>query len=68
MRFFSIIMRSLNPVYTEMEGWNEDISGIRDFDTLPAELINYIEFIEKQTGIPITLVSVGPGRNATIFR
>jgi adenylosuccinate synthase len=58
----------LNPVYTEMEGWNEDISVIRDFDTLPAELINYIEFIEKQTGIPITLVSVGPGRNSTIFR
>lgn len=58
----------IEPVYTELEGWDENISGIREFRALPEKLINYIEFIEKQTAIPITLVSVGPGRNSTIFR
>lgn len=56
------------PVYTEMPGWQEDISYIREFDKLPLNLKNYIKFIEDQTGIPITLVSVGPDREETIFR
>jgi adenylosuccinate synthase len=58
----------IDPVYTEMEGWDEDISGIRNFGALPDNLRHYIEFIENQTGIPIKVVSVGPDRNSTIFR
>jgi adenylosuccinate synthase len=58
----------IEPVYTDMNGWPEDISGIREFNRLPEALKNYIEFIEKQTGIPVTLVSVGPDRTETIFR
>jgi adenylosuccinate synthase len=58
----------VDPVYTELEGWNEDISGIREFTVLPKNLKHYIEFIEKQTDIPVTIVSVGPDRNSTIFR
>lgn len=58
----------IEPVYTEMAGWNEDITGIKNFNDLPQNHRNYIEFIENQTGIPVTLVSVGPDRNATIFR
>jgi adenylosuccinate synthase len=58
----------IEPVYTEMPGWKEDISKITDFDKLPVELTNYIRFIENQTGIPVTIVSVGPDRNETIFR
>lgn len=59
---------SVEPVYTELPGWKEDISGIRSFERLPRELTGYIDFIEKQTGIPVTMISVGPDRNATIFR
>ncbi len=55
-------------VYEEFAGWNEDISQIRDFSQLPVNLRRYIEYIEKETGIPVSLVSVGPGRNETIFR
>jgi adenylosuccinate synthase len=51
-----------------MSGWQEDISGIREFNLLPDALKIYIEFIEKQTGIPVTMVSVGPDRTETIFR
>lgn len=58
----------IEPVYTELPGWNEDISAIRDYSKLPAALKGYIEFIEKQTGVPVTMVSVGPDREETIFR
>jgi adenylosuccinate synthase len=58
----------IEPVYTEMPGWKEDISRITEFNKLPVELINYISYIEKQTGIPVSIVSVGPDRNETIFR
>ncbi|HKK43203.1 MAG TPA: adenylosuccinate synthase, partial [Bacteroidales bacterium] len=57
-----------NPVYTELKGWNSDISGIRNYNDLPDALKNYIRFIEKETGVPVTMVSVGPDRSETIFR
>ena len=58
----------IEPVYTELPGWKEDISGIREFDKLPESLKKFIAFIEKQTGVPITMVSVGADREETIFR
>jgi adenylosuccinate synthase len=58
----------IEPVYTDLPGWNENISGVKKFKDLPETLKYYIEFIEKQTGIPVTMVSVGPDRNQTIFR
>lgn len=58
----------IEPVYSEMPGWSEDITGIRKYNELPVNLKNYVEFIEGQTGIPVTIVSVGPDRNSTIFR
>jgi adenylosuccinate synthase len=58
----------IEPIFTELEGWEEDISGYRNFDDLPVALKIFIEFIEKQTGVPVTMVSVGPDREETIFR
>jgi adenylosuccinate synthase len=58
----------VEPIYTELRGWEEDISGVRKFDDLPDALKEYIEFIEQHTGIPVTMVSVGPDREETIFR
>ncbi|HOO99068.1 MAG TPA: adenylosuccinate synthase [Bacteroidales bacterium] len=58
----------VEPVYTELPGWKENISGIREFSLLPVNLRNYIRFIEDQTGVPVTLVSVGPDRDETILR
>jgi adenylosuccinate synthase len=59
---------AVEPVFTEFEGWEEDITGFREFEELPAALRKYIEFIEKETGVPVTMVSVGPDRKETIFR
>jgi adenylosuccinate synthase len=58
----------IEPVYTEMEGWNDDISTVREYGKLPASLQHYISYLEKETGVPVTMVSVGPDREETIFR
>jgi adenylosuccinate synthase len=59
---------NIRPVYREFKGWNENISELKEYTKLPDSLKTYIGFIEKQTGVPITMVSVGPDRKETIFR
>ena len=56
------------PVYREFPGWKTDLSGIRDYDTLPAAFREYVRFIEAETGCPISIISVGPDRDAVILR
>ena len=55
------------PVYEFMPGWDEDITGIRDYDKLPVNCQNYLKFIEDYTGTRISLVSVGPDRENNII-
>jgi adenylosuccinate synthase len=54
--------------YIEFPGWKCDITGCNRWEELPAELKDYINYIEKETGVPVTIVSVGPDRSATIYR
>lgn len=56
------------PVYEEMDGWSEDISGIREFDKLPENCKKYIERIEELCGVKIATVGVGPDREQNIVR
>ncbi len=56
------------PIYTELKGWNSDIRGIMDYNQLPDEAKAYIEFIEKELGIKISMVSNGPKRSEILFR
>lgn len=58
----------LTPVYTELPGWNEDLTGVKSPDELPASLHAYIDFIEKYIGVPVSVVSVGPDRTQTLMR
>ncbi|MGL5020601.1 MAG: adenylosuccinate synthase [Mycoplasmatales bacterium] len=54
--------------YIELPGWIEDISGCESYDQLPQNAKNYIETIEKELELPISIVSVGPNRIQTIVR
>ncbi|NIJ44720.1 adenylosuccinate synthase [Wenyingzhuangia heitensis] len=65
---YNIEPENVKPIYTEIPGWKEDLTGMTSEDQLPAALNNYIDFIEKETGIKITIVSVGPDRKQTIER
>ncbi|MEC5394339.1 adenylosuccinate synthase [Bergeyella sp. RCAD1439] len=56
------------PIYEELEGWDEDITKVRSYDELPVNAKKYIEFIEKYLGINVYLVSVGPERSQNIIR
>lgn len=56
------------PVYEVLPGWSCDISGIKEYDKLPENCRKYIEFIEKELGVPITMVSNGPKRTDIIYR
>ncbi len=58
---------NVTPVYIDLPGWETDITGIKSQDEFPEELNNYINFIEEEVGIPISIVSVGPNRDQTVF-
>jgi adenylosuccinate synthase len=55
------------PVYKTFEGWSEDISNITQYDKLPKQAKEYLEFIEEFIEVPITFISVGPERNQNII-
>ncbi len=65
---FSIEEENVQPIYTECKGWKADLTGMTTYESLPLELKNYIEFIEKELEVPIKIVSVGPDRKQTIMR
>ena len=56
------------PVYTELKGWHTDIRGIDSYDKLPAEAKAYVEFVEKEIGVHISMVSNGPKREEILYR
>jgi adenylosuccinate synthase len=64
---FDIDPRYVQPVYTELPGWNEDLTGIRNANEIPQNLQDYIRFIENALEVPVTIVSVGPDREQTIL-
>lgn len=65
---YNIEPENVSPVFVEMKGWNDDLTGMTTYDELPTELKEYIEFIEKELEVPIKVVSVGPDRKQTIMK
>ncbi|WP_262732642.1 adenylosuccinate synthase [Gaetbulibacter sp. NE] len=65
---FNIEEKNVTPVYTEFDGWNEDLTEMTEASQMPKQLNNYIAFLEKELELPITIVSVGPDRKQTIVR
>jgi adenylosuccinate synthase len=56
------------PVYAEMPGWKEDLTNVRSFSDLPKNARDYVDFLETQVGVPISIVSVGAGDKDVIDR
>lgn len=63
---YNIDPKYIKPITTTVKGWNKDLTSIHEKGKLPAELMEYVRFIEKATGTPISIVSVGPDRKQTI--
>jgi adenylosuccinate synthase len=62
------ILHKCSPVYTEMEGWKQDITAVKNFEDLPIQAQRYVEKIEGLLRVPVSMISVGPERNQIIIR
>jgi adenylosuccinate synthase len=62
------LLERCEPEYETLPGWTETLSGIRDASKLPKRVMEYIELIEREVGVPIEIVSVGPEPEATMTR
>ena len=64
----TVQLEKAKPVLKVFKGWKSDIRGIKNYDELPQECKDYIDAIEQEIEVPITLVSNGPGRDEIIVR
>lgn len=65
---FDIVNEKVTPIYKDLKGWNQDLTGINAERDMPAELVQYIKYLEAELQVPVTIVSVGPDRSQTIHR
>ncbi len=65
---YDIVSTDVKPVYIDMKGWETDLTGLGSIDEIPAELNAYVEYLEQELNVPITIVSVGPDRKQTLMR
>jgi len=67
-QFPSEINAEIIPVYKEFKGWKQNLSEEKNYENLPQVFKEYVAFIEKETGVSISIVSTGPDRSQTIIR
>ena len=65
---FDLGDKSITPVYNRLSGWNSIVDESKGFEEIPSNLKDYTEYIEKVTGLPIEMISIGPDRTQTLFR
>ncbi len=65
---YETLSNPVMPIYETLPGWKKSLSGISDYNLVPENLKLYTDFIEKDAGLPIKIVSVGPGREETILK
>ena len=59
---------AVEPVYSSLPGWKADITGVRRYEDFPQAFRDYVSFIERETGCPIRIISVGPDREEIVVR
>ncbi|RXP55122.1 adenylosuccinate synthase [Lutibacter sp. HS1-25] len=65
---YNVEEHNVTPIYTELKGWKQDLTGMTTIEELPKELLDYIKFIEDFVEVPVSIVSVGPDRKQTILK
>lgn len=65
---FTINDGDVAPVYKTMKGWHTNLSNVHHFNEMPQELVDYIDFLEQELQVPITIVSTGPDRTQTLIK
>ncbi len=65
---YDIVSKKVEPIYVEMKGWKTDLTKLASINQLPVELNQYIEYLEQELNVPISIVSVGPDRTQTLMR
>ena len=65
---YDITTNPPTPVYKTFKGWNCSLENVDDFDHLPEELLSYISYLEATLEVPVSIISVGPGRHQTLTR
>jgi adenylosuccinate synthase len=65
---YETLANPVKPLYKSFDGWKQPLHGISDYDLLPAKLKEYTGFIENTVGLPVKILSSGPGREETIQR
>lgn len=65
---YDIVSTEVTPVYKEVSGWKTDLTKLSSIDEIPTELNSYVEYLEQELNVPITIVSVGPDRKQTLMR
>ncbi|MCG8652278.1 MAG: adenylosuccinate synthetase, partial [Pirellulales bacterium] len=61
------MLSECEPIYEELDGWNEDISSAKDISELPAQARDYLKAIEEYSGVPLYAVSLGASREKILF-
>jgi adenylosuccinate synthase len=64
---YEFVNEKITPLYEELPGWNSNICGISE-EAMPQELNQYVDFLERQLSVPITMISTGPDRTQTVYR
>lgn len=65
---YDLCDEDVTPIYKDFAGWKTSLNGLHSFDEMPAELTNYVSYLEETLGLPISFVSTGPDREALIHR
>lgn len=64
---YELVNEPIIPIYKELKGWNTSLVGISE-SSMPVELSQYIDYLQLELGVPITLISTGPDRTQTVYR
>ncbi|NJB87041.1 adenylosuccinate synthase [Lewinella marina] len=65
---FDLVHENYEPIYTDVAGWNTDLSGTKEESELPEACLDYVRFLEEKLGVPVTMVSTGPDREELVIR